>query len=115
MALAASAAARGEIFPVLFTPSVSRMTTFDFAGGHAQAVDAGCDRRTDGRAVVDGSDADALEVLLQPIVIERDRTDQEGHTGERNEADAIVGPLFDELRDHGFDHFDAIDSLLVNR
>ena len=116
MALAASAAASGEILPVLFMPSVSRMTTLDFAVRDAQAVDAGGDGRADGGAVfVADSRADALEILLQPVMVERERADQIGGAGKGDEADAVVGPFLDEFRDHRFDHLDAVDALVVDQ
>ncbi len=56
MALAASAAAIGLIFPVLFTPSVSRMTTFDFAGVMRRRLTQAAIADADGGAVVDRGD-----------------------------------------------------------
>ena len=47
-------------------------------------------------------------------MIERDGTDQVGGTGEGDESDAIVGAFVDEFSHHRFDHFDAVDALIVD-
>ena len=80
-----------------------------------QPIDAGGDRRTDGRTVVDAADVHTFQILFQPIMIESNGTHQIRGTGEGDEADAIVGPFLDELRDHRFDHVDAIDPLIVDQ
>ena len=86
---------------------------FDLAGVLAQAVDARGDGRADGRAVLNPGGLDAVEILLQPVVIERERADQVGRAGERDDADAVVGPVFDELRDDGLHDVNAVGRLAV--
>ena len=63
--------------------------------------------RSDGGAVFDQADPHALEILQEPIVIQRHRADDVGPAGERDDADAIVRPAFDEL---SRDFADGIDS-----
>ena len=53
------------------------------------------------------ADLDALEILLEPVVIERERADEIRRAGERDQADAVVGPRVDELGDDRFDDVDA--------
>ena len=85
-----------------------------FRRRHAQPIDAGGDAFADGGSIVDRGDGQVREVLLQPVVIQRERTDQRGHPGEGDETDAIVGPLLDEFRDHGFDDLDAADAPVLD-
>ena len=77
----------------------------------AQAVDARGERRADGGAVFHGADLHAFEVLLEPVVIERERADEIRRAGETDEADAVVGPRVDELRDDGFHDVEAVGGL----
>ena len=84
-----------------------------FAGLIAQPIDAQRDGRPDGGAVLDRADLHALEILLEPVVIERERADEIRRAGETNEADAVIGPLVDELRDDGFHDIDPAGGLAV--
>ena len=80
---------------------------FRFARLVTQAIDARGNRRTDGGAVFHRADLHAFEILLEPVVIERQRADEIRRTGEADQADAVIGPRVDELRDHGFHDVDA--------
>ena len=82
-----------------------------FARLLAQAVDARGQRRADGGAVFHGADLHAVEVLLEPVVIERERADEIRRAGETDEADAVVGPRVDELRDDGFHDIEPVGGL----
>ena len=62
-----------------------------------QAVGSRRHGRADGRAVLDQADANALQILHEPIVIERHRTNDIGPAGKGDDADAIVRPAFDKL------------------
>ena len=75
---------------------------FRFAGLIAQAIDARGERGADGGAVFHGADLHAIEILLEPVVIERERADEIRRAGKTDEADAVVRPRVDELRDDGF-------------
>jgi len=57
---------------------------------------------------------DAFEVLLQPIVVEGERTDQVGRGREGDEADTIVRPFLDELRHDGLTTLDAVHAPAVD-
>ena len=82
----------------------------------SQPIDAGGDGRTDGGAVLAGErGVDALEILLQPVMVESERAHQVRGGGEGNQADAVVGALLDEARDHGFDHLNAVDAPVVHQ
>ena len=93
---------------MLFSPSVSSTMTFDLAGWSRSRFTHIAMARTDGGAVLDRADLHALQVLLEPIVVERQRADEIRRAGKFHEADAVVGPVIDELRDDRFDDVDAV-------
>ena len=71
--LAASAAVAARSFPVLFCPSVSRMTILLFASEASRRLDRRRQRRADGGAVLDHADVGALEIVQEQAVIEGER------------------------------------------
>ena len=104
----------GDTLPQLFWPSVNSTTTLDFPGLVAQAIQAGGNRRADRRAVINTADLHAVEILQQPIVIERQRADEIRRMRELDHADAIVRTRLDELPDDGFHDVDAAHRLAVD-
>ena len=104
----------GEILPELFMPSVSSTTIFDLAGVSRRRLTQVA--MAEPMAVPSSTAAglDAVEILLKPIVIERQRADEVGRAGKRDDANAVVGPGFDELRDDGFHDINAVDRLAVD-
>ena len=89
-AAAALAASAGWTLPALFTPSVSRTTIFDLASlWRSRLTDAAS---AEPIAVPSSPVPIATrdEALLQPVVVERQRADQERLAGEGDDAHPIV-------------------------
>ena len=84
-----------------------------FARLVAQPVGAGGDGRADGGGVAGQADLEPVHVLQQPVVVEGERAHQIGLAGEDDHADAVVGPVLDELADRFAHHLDAADVLAV--
>ena len=106
-ALAISAAVWGAISPRLFTPSVSRMMTFDLAS-LAQAVYRRGQSVADGRAVLDQSAADACQQRLERSLIRRQRALCEGFAREGYQSDAVAVTVRDERSGHLLGRRDAV-------
>src|ERR1700733_4259457 len=83
---------------------------FGFCRRRAQMIYGRGDSRADCCSVVSQTYVDALEILLQPVVVQSERTYEIRSRGERDQTDAVVGTLIDELGDHRLDHRDAVDA-----
>ncbi len=75
----------------------------------------GRDARTDGGAVFDHARADALEILQEPVVIERHRADDVGVSGEGDDPDPVVRPSLDELARHFANRLEARGLVAAHR
>ena len=104
----------GEILPELFMPSVSSTTIFDLAGVSRRRLTQAA--MAEPIAVPSSTPAvwTRLRFCCKPIVVERQRADEIRRTGKRDHADAVVGPVLDELRDDGLHDIDAVDRLAVD-
>ena len=112
-AFAASAAIK-ETLPLLFSPSVSSTTTFDLDGSLRSrfAHIAMAEPIAVPSSIVPVFHA--LEVLLEPIMIQRERAYQVGCAGEFHQAEPVVRPLVDELGNYLFHNADAVHWLIVH-
>ena len=86
---------------------------FDLRRLVAQPVGADGEGRADGGGVAGQADLEAVDVLQQPVVVERERAHQVGLAGEDDHADAVVGPGLDELADRLAHDLDAAEFLAV--
>ena len=107
-ALAISAAVIGAIWPWLFTPSVSRMMTFDLASLSRRRLIAVANSVADGRAVLDQSAADAGQKGLQRALVGGQRALREGFAGEGHQSDAVAVAVGDERSGHLLGGRDAV-------
>ena len=113
-ALAASAAMSGDTLPMLFSPSVSSTITLDLEGSLRSRL---AHMAMAEPMAVPSSTVPTLtrsKILLEPIVVERERADEIRCARKFYEAEAVVGPLIDELRDDRFDDADAVRRLAVD-
>ena len=108
----------GEILPELLAPSVMRTMILLLASRASRREAAAAMRGADGGALfLDGAavvtvvEADFVEGVAQPLVIERDRAGVARAAGEGDEAHAVVGPAADEIVDHRLGDIDASDAL----
>jgi hypothetical protein len=79
-----------------------------FGLGIAQAVHAGSDGVADGRGVLEHAGLQAVHLEHEPGVVGGQRRDGVGHGGEGDDAEAVVGPRLDELREHGLGGVEAV-------
>src|SRR4029077_336942 len=80
----------------------------------AQTIDACSERRTDGGSVFDAADLNAVEVLLKPVGIEWERTDEIRRASEPDQPGAVVRSGVDEFRDDRFHHIQAFDRFSID-
>jgi hypothetical protein len=81
----------------------------------AQVIDRRSDRRTNGCAVFDLADLDAVEPLFEPVVVERERAHEIRSSGKRDQSDAIVRTFLDEILDHVLHCFEPIDAFAIDQ
>ena len=82
---------------MLFSPSVKQHDDLRFARLIPQTVHTRGECGADRSAIFDGTDLDAFEVLLEPVVIKRQRTHEIRRAGEADQADAVIRARIDEL------------------
>lgn len=83
----------------------------DFAGDGllVEPTGGGGDAGADGGAVFHDAGLHAVDVGLQPLVIEGEGAGGVGGSGEGDDADAVVSAAFDEVPHHPFGGGEAID------
>src|SRR3954454_7543486 len=70
--------------------------------------------RSNGGAAFNEPDANTLEILQQPVVVERHRADDVGRCPERNDADPVVRPAFNEISRYFPDSVEACDTITAD-
>ena len=76
-----------------------------------EAVGRGSQRRANGRAVLDKTDFRPLEILQEPIVVQRERADQIRAPGKGHDTDAVIRSLLDEFLCHAFHRLEPVGPL----
>src|ERR1700733_143921 len=87
---------------------------FGFCVRRAQMIYGCGDGRADRRSIVAETYVDTIQILLQPVVVQSERTHYIRSRRKRDEPDTVVGTLVDELRDDRLDYRDAVDAGVID-